>query len=149
MHHSGRPLLIILQGASGVGKTTLAHRLKDDLQCGIIACDDVKEYFFDTIRTGGLSWSNTLGKTLEPICYTLTELIYSFTDESTRRSWYNQRLGARHVGHVSMYDETFEMEHYRPIDACERIDYDTAGSDDDNATLLKMLQDKMPKGDKE
>ncbi len=43
------PTIIIVQGAPGVGKTTLTRRLAHDLELGVVAKDDLKELLFETL----------------------------------------------------------------------------------------------------
>jgi len=40
---------VIIQGAPGVGKTTLARKLERDLGLKLIAKDDIKEYLYDRL----------------------------------------------------------------------------------------------------
>lgn len=47
----GRPHLIILQGAPGVGRTTLANRLAKDLSLRLVAKDDLKEALYEKWNT--------------------------------------------------------------------------------------------------
>jgi len=55
------PLLVVVTGAPGVGKTTLARALAAELQLPLLAKDDVKEALFDSLGTGGVARSNELG----------------------------------------------------------------------------------------
>jgi predicted kinase len=55
------PLLVVVTGAPGAGKTTLARALSAELQLPLLAKDDVKEALFDALGAGGLKRSNELG----------------------------------------------------------------------------------------
>jgi predicted kinase len=55
------PLPIVVTGAPGAGKTTLARALSAELQLPLLAKDDVKEALFDALGAGGLERSNELG----------------------------------------------------------------------------------------
>ena len=55
------PLLVVVTGAPGVGKTTLGQALAHALELTLISKDDVKEALFDSIGTGDRAWSQKLG----------------------------------------------------------------------------------------
>jgi predicted kinase len=55
------PLLVLIGGPPGAGKTSLARRLAGDLGLPLICKDDVKELLFDTVGTGDRDWSRRLG----------------------------------------------------------------------------------------
>lgn len=55
------PLLLIVNGAPGTGKTTLAARLAHDLHWPVLGKDMLKEWMFDTLGTGDVRWSRDLG----------------------------------------------------------------------------------------
>lgn len=44
------PLLVVIQGAPGSGKTTLVEKLRQDIGLPIIGKDDIKEMLFDHIE---------------------------------------------------------------------------------------------------
>jgi predicted kinase len=53
--------LVIVTGAPGAGKTTLAQALARELRLTLISKDDVKEALFDALGTGDRAWSQKLG----------------------------------------------------------------------------------------
>jgi predicted kinase len=56
------PLLVVVTGAPGSGKTTVAHGLAAKLRLPLLAKDDVKEALFDTLGSGDRAWSQRLGR---------------------------------------------------------------------------------------
>lgn len=55
------PLLVIVSGAPGSGKTTLARRLGTDLRLPLLLRDDLKEALFDTLGAPDRERSRQLG----------------------------------------------------------------------------------------
>jgi predicted kinase len=53
--------LVIVTGAPGVGKSTLAEALASELSYVLIGKDHVKEVLFDSLGTGERDWSRRLG----------------------------------------------------------------------------------------
>ncbi len=54
------PLLIIINGHPGTGKTTLAHRLSKELKLPVMCKDEVKEILFDRLGWSTKEWSQKL-----------------------------------------------------------------------------------------
>jgi predicted kinase len=67
-----RPLLVVVTGAPGSGKTTLAQALAAELRLPLIAKDDVKEPLFDGLGTGDREWSRRLGRATYEVMFSLT-----------------------------------------------------------------------------
>jgi predicted kinase len=70
---SGR--LVIVAGAPGSGKTTLAHTLGRALALPVITKDDVKEALAAPFATGGRDWSRQLGVAAYSVYYAVAERI--------------------------------------------------------------------------
>ena len=69
------PLLIIIDGPPGAGKTTLARRLADDLSLPLLQRDAVKERLFDTLGVGDRDWSRRLGAVSYELLYDMMETL--------------------------------------------------------------------------
>jgi predicted kinase len=56
------PLLVIVQGAPGSGKTTLINRLKREFSFPAIGKDDIKEFLFDNLKQSDREFSMVQGR---------------------------------------------------------------------------------------
>lgn len=72
---SGR--LVIVGGAPGAGKTTLAHELGRALALPVITKDDVKEALAEPFATGDREWSKQLGSAAYSVFFVVAERIVS------------------------------------------------------------------------
>jgi len=55
------PLLIVIQGAPGVGKTTLLEKLRHDFSMPMLGKDEIKEFLFDTVPQSDREFSRLQG----------------------------------------------------------------------------------------
>ena len=58
---SAPPLLVIVLGPPGSGKTTLARRIAQEFRLPLVAKDDIKESLFDSLGWHDREWSKKLG----------------------------------------------------------------------------------------
>jgi predicted kinase len=63
------PLLVVVTGAPGSGKTTIARALAVELRLPLLAKDDVKEALFDELGNGDREWSRKLGRATYEILF--------------------------------------------------------------------------------
>lgn len=69
--------LVIVAGAPGAGKTTLAHELGRALALPVITKDDVKEALAEPFATGDREWSKQLGTAAYSVYFVIAERILS------------------------------------------------------------------------
>lgn len=67
------PLLVIVSGAPGSGKTTLARQLGETLMLPVITKDGFKEVLYDTLGAGDAAWSARLGEASFTLLFTTAE----------------------------------------------------------------------------
>lgn len=63
------PLLVIVTGAPGSGKTTLARRIAQELTLPLLVKDDIKELLFDYLGSRDREWSKKLGHATVELLY--------------------------------------------------------------------------------
>lgn len=68
-----KPLLVIVSGAPGAGKSTLAARLGAELDLPVFDRDDLKDAMFDTLGWSDRDWSQRVGGAAYELLYLITE----------------------------------------------------------------------------
>ncbi|MDQ2902886.1 MAG: ATP-binding protein [Ktedonobacteraceae bacterium] len=68
------PLLIIISGPPGAGKTTLGRYLAQELHLPFLNKDDIKELLFDNLGWSDRPWSRKLGMTSYELLYHFIEV---------------------------------------------------------------------------
>lgn len=68
-----KPILIIISGFSGTGKTTLARKIGREFSLPVIGRDDFKESLYDSLGYSDRDWSKKLGFASYKLLYLATE----------------------------------------------------------------------------
>jgi predicted kinase len=69
-----QPVLLIITGAPGTGKTVLSRRIAAHLALPCLRKDDIKERLFDTLGWSDRDWSRKLGVATYALLYYCLEL---------------------------------------------------------------------------
>lgn len=72
------PLLIIISGPPGAGKTTLAHWLSHELNLPLIYRDGLKETLFESLGWSDREWSRRLGRASYDLLHYVLEIHIGF-----------------------------------------------------------------------
>ena len=70
-----QPLLILVSGLPGTGKTTLAKGIADQFRIPSLGKDDIKEVIFDQLGIGDRSWSKKLSQASYAILFKVIESV--------------------------------------------------------------------------
>lgn len=68
-----RPLVVIVTGPPGAGKTTLGRKLSAELGLPFVSKDDIKEILFETLGWDDRQWSKRLGAASFEILFHILE----------------------------------------------------------------------------
>ena len=67
------PVLVVVSGAPGTGKTTMAQRVSDSLRIPYFGKDLAKEALFDSLGVGDREWSRKLGRASTALLFRIIE----------------------------------------------------------------------------
>jgi len=95
--------LIVVSGAPGTGKSTIAAALADELGWPLLALDTVKETLADVLGLGGESWSNRVGDAAAEVVFRLSA---QFPD-AVAEGWWRGERRERAVGEFAGAVEVF------------------------------------------
>ncbi len=73
--YSSKPLLVIVNGPPGTGKTTIGKRIASDAALPFVSKDDVKETLFDTLGWKDRDWSRKVGYASIVVMFNFVEVL--------------------------------------------------------------------------
>jgi predicted kinase len=127
------PILIVVNGLSGTGKTGLARRLAEDLSLPCIGNDQLKEVLFDTVGWSDLEWSKQLQKAASALLWSVTDSVLE-------------------AGHSLVIENAFDagIDAPRLAEIQSRLDPRIAEIHcyADREVLVKRVKERMAKGDR-
>jgi predicted kinase len=77
--------LIVVSGAPGTGKSTIARALGADLRFPVLSLDPVKEALADVLGLGDEDWSNRVGDAAAEVVFRLGAVFPDAVAEGWRR----------------------------------------------------------------
>src|SRR6516162_283974 len=95
--------LIVVSGAPGTGKSTVAAALAADLRWPLLALDAVKEALADVLGLGGEGWSDRVGDAAAEIVFRLAAAFPDAVAEGWWRGARRERALAEFAGAVEVF----------------------------------------------
>ena len=94
---------IVVSGAPGTGKTTVAHHVADALSFPLLSLDDVKETLGDCLGTGDEEWSDRTGDAAAEIIFRLNRTFPSAVVEGWWRDERRDRARTEFAGCIEIF----------------------------------------------
>ena len=95
--------LIVVSGAPGAGKSTIARELGADLRFCVLSLDAIKEALADVLGLGGEDWSNRVGDAAAEVVFRLAAGFPDAIAEGWWRGARRDRAVAEFAGAVEVF----------------------------------------------
>jgi predicted kinase len=95
--------LIVVSGAPGTGKSTVAAALAADLRWPLLALDTVKEALADVLGLGGEDWSDRVGDAAAEVVFRLAEAFPDAVAEGWWRGARRERAQREFAGAIEVF----------------------------------------------
>src|SRR6516225_12327329 len=95
--------LIVVSGAPGTGKSTIAAALAADLRWPLLALDAVKEALAEVLGLGGEDWSDRVGDAAAEVVFRLAADVPGAVAEGWWRGARRDRAVAEFAGAVEVF----------------------------------------------
>jgi predicted kinase len=95
--------LVVVSGAPGTGKTTVAEALSRDLGLPLLSLDQIKEALADSLGLGEETWSDRLGDAAAEVVFRLAKTYGSAVAEGWWRRERRDRAMAEFRGAVEVF----------------------------------------------
>jgi predicted kinase len=115
-----KPLLIIVNGMPGSGKTTLARRLAQDTGILEFSKDDLKEFIFDQLGVGDREWSIAVGRASSEMLYAFADGMLSSGKDLILENAYYHSFAAPKLREITQRYDVRCLEVYCQLDSDER-----------------------------
>ena len=114
--------IVIINGRPGVGKTTLARRLNDDLGLAWMGKDTIKEFLFDQIGIGDRAWSRVLGQASATMLMDLLDVMLKNDIDFIVENAFWRDFARKDIGDIAKRYNAECLEIYCFTDEATRID---------------------------
>ena len=95
--------LIVVSGAPGTGKSTIAAALAADLRWPLLALDAVKEALADVLGLGGEDWSDRVGDAAAEVVFRLAATFPDVVAEGWWRGARRERARSEFAGAIEVF----------------------------------------------
>lgn len=94
------PLLVVIQGAPGSGKTTLARRIRQDVALPLLGKDDVKEMLFEHLPQADKEYSRLQGMASFEMLYAFARTFLSNGQSIVIEGAFHTELSRKNIGAI-------------------------------------------------
>ena len=95
--------LIVVSGAPGTGKSTIATALGDELRFAVLSLDPIKEALADVLGLGDEDWSNRVGDAAAEVVFRLSAAFPDAVAEGWWRGARRDRAVAEFAGAIEVF----------------------------------------------